>query len=507
MIPENPQERRAGPGGRAALRGTALVLARAPSAQGEVKIGVIARLLHQIWRAVSDGILVLEDEQGELQVFFQRGVPVACASRDPARSLARWLIESGRMDEAAHQAAREEMQAGLSPGAALIAAGVLEPGEPLQAALRAHLKATLVKTVGAKGGRWRFHAGSEFATQIHAVEVLPLQVILEGARAGIPVKHFADALRAVVDAYPTRTGDFQGLLGPAGFTTPDLRLATALDGRSSTRTLLESHKAELKDVLSLVWFLSLIGAIAFHTAPDISTESPGKKAPLPPDRADAVRQAALEILPGSFFHAFGLDMAADAAAVERAYQAIAPRFRPEAFAEYDVGDLADLISAVQDRLTAAHRVLSNDEKRRSYLSFLLLGFELSGARRPGIDIDAEIAFKRGEHALRERRHAQAVSALREAVERNPREPEYAILLACAELFDPVLPIAARVTEARRLAGEALRLTADHPRAIAVLALAAKRAGDVAEARRVVLAGLKVHPYSELLKRASMLVAG
>jgi tetratricopeptide (TPR) repeat protein len=197
--------------------------------------------------------------------------------------------------------------------------------------------------------------------------------------------------------------------------------------------------------------------------------------------------------------------------VERAYQEVSARFHPDGFAEYEVGDLEDLLGAVQDKVTAAHRVLGNDEKRRAYLSFLMLRFELTGARRPGIDVDAEVALKRGERALRARRNAEAVSALKDAVERNAKEPEYVAMLGFAELFDPVLPASERVAEARRCARRALSLAPEHPRALAVLALAEAMGGDLAEARRTAVAALKIHPQSEVLKqvlhRANRVVPG
>ncbi len=494
------------PASSAALRGSQLVLSRVPSARGELKPGVIARVLHQIWRAFSEGILVVDEAGKERRVFFLRGVPVAFHSPDPAESLLGFLAASGRVDEAARATALDGMASGLSAGAALIAAGVLEPGEPLQAALRAHLKAMVIRVVAASRGSWRFHPGAEFGPEVHPVEVLPLQAVLDGARAGIPAKHFADALKAVMDAYPVRTAEFQQLLPAAALSSSDLRVALALEGRTTTREFLDARQKDLKEALSLAWFLSLIGAVSFHDEPAAGDDVYGngkaparRKKPLPSDRAEALRQAALQILPGTYFHALGIDIAADAAEAERAYHEVSTRFHPDGFAEYDVGDLADLLAAVQDKVTAASRVLSNDEKRRAYLSFLVLKLELTGARRTGIDVDAEIALKKGERALVLHRNAEAVAALTAAVERNPKEPEYHAMLGFAELHDPVLPRSQRAAEARRCARKALQLQPDHARAIAVLALAEAMAGDAAEARKVVVAGLKTHPTSEVLK--------
>jgi Flp pilus assembly protein TadD len=74
------------------------------------------------------------------------------------------------------------------------------------------------------------------------------------------------------------------------------------------------------------------------------------------------------------------------------------------------------------------------------------------------------------------------------------------MLAFAELFDPVLARTDRAQEARRAARKALALAPDHPRASAVLALAEEALGGVGEARRIVLAALKVHPASAVLKQ-------
>lgn len=489
----------------APTRGAALVLSRGPAGRGNLKPGAVARTLHQIWRALSEGILVLEQGGRERRLLFLRGAPVACQSDDPAETLVGWLAASGRIDPPRRAAALEGMASGLSPGAALIAAGVLEPGEPLREAMRDHVRAMVVRAVAAKDGRWRFHPGPEFSTEIHAAPMAPLPAILEGARAGIPSKHFADALRGVMDAYPARTGEFQQLLPACALSAHDLRLALSLDGRDTTRAWLDARQKELKEALSLLWFLGLVSGVAFQEEPAAgdayARAAPRKKKPLPPERAEALRQAALQILPGTYFQALGVDIGADTPEVERAYHEVASRFHPDGFAEYEAGDVADLLAAVQDKVTAAWRVLSSEEKRRAYLSFLLPKLELVGARRPGIDLDAEVALKRGERALLARRSAEAVQALRVAVERNPKEPEYHAMLGFAELFDPVLPPASRAQEARRAARRALGLAPEHPRATVVLALAEEALGDAAEARRVVLSALKAHPGSEVLKQA------
>jgi tetratricopeptide (TPR) repeat protein len=453
---------------------------------------------------------VLEGDGPVRRLYFHRGSPVAVESSDPGEALAGWFDATGRLDAAAREAVQDAMAGGLSTGAALIAAGVVEPGEGLLAALRAHVRSLLVTCVGASAGRWRFHVGDEFTTQLQAAEVLPLAPLLEGARAHLPSPHFAEALKAVLEARPARTADYPRLVALVGLGAADQRLLQALEGKPTTRALLEARPTESREALSLLWFLSLIGALVFHEAPadadparPASAGSPGLRPPLPPDRAEAVRQAALRILPGTHFHALGVDIAADAAEVERAYREVSERFHPDAFADWDVGDLHDLLLSVQEKLSAAHRVLGSEEKRRPYLSFLLLKFELSGVRSPGIVLDAELALKRGERALRGRRHGEAVAAFQEAARLNPREPEYLAMLAFAELSAPRRPDRAPAEAAEAAvatASRALALDPGHARAKVVLALAEAAAGRGEAARRAARQALQAHPSSELARR-------
>ena len=490
-------------------QGTARVLAREPTARGAVQPGVVPALLHRVWRSLSEGMLVLEGTGPERRVGFLRGVPVATQSDDPEESLLRWLRNAGRIDATAHDAALAETAGGLSPGAALVAVGAVEAGEPLRETLSAHAKALLVRVVGTREGRWRFHPGNEFLADGPAVEVSPLQAILEGARLGLPTRHLAEALRAVTDACPARSPEFQQLVPGAGLAAADLRMALSLDGRLTTRAWLEARSAEMREALSLLWFLALVGAVVFQEPPAGAADpEPGRAAarrrrPLPPERAEAIRQAALRILPGTYLHALGVEIDADGAAVERAYQSVAARFHPDGFALYELGEVADLLDAIQDKLAAAYRVLGDEARRRAYLGYLLSRLEQAGLRRGGADVDAEVALQRAMRALRAHRPFDALEPLRAAVQRCPRQPEYLAALAFALLVGPAGPAAVGATtaqEARKLARRALTLAPDHPRATAALALAEGALGDPAEARKVTLAALKLHPGSEILKR-------
>jgi CheY-like chemotaxis protein len=476
-----------------------------PEARGDLRVGVVARLVHQIWKGRTDGVLVLEQGGSERRFLFSRGAAAGFWSRDAGESLLRWVTAERGLPDEILESSLEALAGGLTPGSALVAAGVVEAGEPLLALLRSHLAARLARAVGTRDGRWRFHAGREVGVEGVPVELAaPLQPVLQGARAGIPAHHQLLALRAVTSAYPVCSAELQALAPAAALSEVDRRLAATLDGRMTTRDWIDTRRTELRDGLALLWFLSLAGAVVFPDAPTSPTPVPvgsgaRRRRSLPPDRAEALRQAALQIVPASHFRALGLDVTAETDDVERAYHEVAQRYHPDGFAEWDVGDVEDLLTAVQDKVSAAYRALSSADRRRAYLSVLVRRLELTGQRRPGLDPRAEVALFRAERALRARRVGEAISHLRTCVEISPREPEYQAVLAFATLLDPALDPEQRAVEARRLARRALALHPDHPRAMAALSLAQERLADATEARRVALAGLRAHPASPVLR--------
>jgi CheY-like chemotaxis protein len=489
--------------------GIARVLGREPAGQGEVRPGALPLLLHDLWRAAADGILVVASRETTRRVFLLRGAAVDFDSDARAESLGRWLVENGHIGEDQYLASLEAMIPGrLSAGAALVAAGALEAGEPLYAALRAHLRSMVGRCASLREGRWRLHRGAEFASEVQALEIPPLAPVLEGARAGLPLRHFAEALRPYLKAHPARTADFQRLVPLMALRSDDLRLAVTIDGRATLREFLEEREGELRDAWSLLWFLSLTGAVVFAPGPAAGAAAArrgeGRRAPrrrrLPDERAEAIRQAALQILPGSYFKALGVDIAAAPDEIERAWRQVAERWHPDAFAGQDLGELEELLVQILDKVNAAYRVLSNQEKRRAYLAFLLQR-HAEGRRKPDVDPEAEIALKRGERALRLRRIREAIRAFQAAAERSPREPEYLAMLAFATLRDPALEPGERPRAAARVARKALSLDQGCVRAMVALALAEEGEGDVPAARRRLLAALKLAPGNQVARRA------
>jgi DnaJ-domain-containing protein 1 len=95
-----------------------------------------------------------------------------------------------------------------------------------------------------------------------------------------------------------------------------------------------------------------VGAVEFRAAPSEERETRGRaprRRRIPDERAEEIRQAALQILPGSYFKALGVDIAAHPDEIEAAYQEAVARFHPDAFAGQDLGGLEELLAQSSTR--------------------------------------------------------------------------------------------------------------------------------------------------------------
>src|SRR5690606_38491375 len=128
---------------------------------------------------------------------------------------------------------------------------------------------------------------------------------------------------------------------------------------------------DLRDAYSLFWFLQLTETVSFSKAPPASERAdqvvPRRRKPLPAEIATSLREGAVNVIAGSYFKVLGLPITADTEQVEKAYREIASKYHADAYAEYDVAELQDLLDSVQEKLTAAYRVLSLEMKRKAYL--------------------------------------------------------------------------------------------------------------------------------------------
>lgn len=489
--------------------GLQATLSRPAVAAGDLKGYPLPALVHSLHRTRREGVLVVAFRDLTRRVYFLRGGAVNYDSSARQDALPGYLLERKIVTAEQAETVVQGLGSGLRIGAALADAGVDVAGEELLQLLRDYTRDRLAQVVGMREGRYAFYSGNEFEAEVATVEIPALAPLLDGARRSFPLKVLAGPLRTHLGEYPVRSPEFGRDLPVLGLNTDDLKIAMQINGRIVLRDLLAHGRGDLRRAYSLVWFLKLTGGLTFSVTP-VATGSevlsstpdvigPRRRKVLSAETAAALREGAVKIITSSYFRSLGLDIAADAEAVERAYHETAMKFHPDTYAEFDLSDLKDLLDSVQEKLSASYRVLSVDEKRKAYLQYLVSRLDVG--RATTVNVDAEIALRRGEAALKRKDSRSAIQAFEEAISLNPREPEYYSYLAWATYQAGSGPQAERGKAAQKVLRKALSLNPYLERAQIISAIIDSDLGDAPLARKKLLKVLELNPFSQLAKAA------
>ena len=493
----------------APLKGLLAMLVRPAVLSGDLKGFPLPALLVSLYRLRRDGVLVVAHRDLTRRVFFAQGSAVNYDSSARQDALPNYLLQRQVLTEAQVERVVQALGTGLRIGAALNEAGVEAAGEELLHLLRDYTMDRLAQVIGMREGRYAFYPGDEFQSEVATVETPALAPILDGARRAMPLKTLAAPLRAHQGEFPVRTPDFGKDLGALGLNTEDLKIAMQINGRIALRDLLAHGRGDLRRGYSLMWFLRLVGDLSFSqtpvaegpgelaVAPDII--APRKRKALPAETAASLREESVRIITGSYFRCLGLDITAEAEVVERAYQELATRFHPDSYAEFDTSEMKDLLDSVQEKLSAAYRVLAVEEKRKAYLQYLVSRVDVG--RATTVNVDAELMLRRGEAALKRKQYRSAIIHFEEAVTLNPQEPEYYSYLAWVTFLAGVGPQEDRARAAQKVLRKALALNPYLERALIISAIIDSEMSDESSARKKLLKVLELNPHSQLAKAA------
>jgi len=487
------------------------VVSRPPIASGDLKLLPLPSLLHSFHRLQRDGILVVAHRDITRRVYFLKGAPVSFDSSARNDSFSIFLSERGLLTQDQVNAVTRSMAGGLRLSTALADAGVALQGDDLLARLREYVVDRTALVVGMREGRYAFYLGTEFAGEVAKVDVPALAAVLEGARRSFALKVFVQPLRMHGGEFPCRTPQFGQDLPVLGLNRQDLKIAMQLSGRLPLRELVAHGRGELRETCSLLWFLLLCGDAELSPKPVAASEhesayaaatekiAPRKRKGMPAEKVAELRDAAVKVLTGSYFQVLGLDITADSEAVEKAYHEVGIRFHPDTYAEYDTSEIRDLLDSVQDKLSGAYRVLSAEDKRKAYVHYLLS--RSGGARSAPINVDAEIALKRGELAMKRKDFISARQAFEQAVSLNGREPEYYSYLAWTTLVAGNGDRKERLRSAQKIIKKALAMNAYLERPQVIAAIIDLEQGDATAAHKKLIKTLEMNPRSELAKAA------
>lgn len=371
-------------------------------------------LLVQLHAAGFCGRLVATRGDGEKQLDFDGGTPVAARSSFAHDRLGDLLFREGKLTREQHARTRElSVEPGRKTAQLFVELGLLKANE-IFPALRRQTEEILHSLFAWTQGAFRLVAAEVPAEERLRLSAHPWALYLEGVRRKYGLDRLADLVSVDAVLHPTTTLD--QVLGDAALTPAERRVAEVIDGQRTVGELIRIGAAgarpnglgeppragDLLDeagVYGLAWFLLSVGAVRTDAEEEGATaradvravstvvepieaitdsgverrRARRERADTPADRAvdrERVRAKRAQLDDADYFAVLGLERDATPHEIARAYDRLAAEFAPARFAPELALELDADLRLIADTLDEARRVLGDDDVRGAYREHL-----------------------------------------------------------------------------------------------------------------------------------------
>jgi curved DNA-binding protein CbpA len=439
-----------------------------PSAQGSLQQTPLLHLLVYALDRKLTGTLVLEDpERRKHALYFDAGVPVKVRPAEPIQRLGDLLLELGYCSE---QAVKQALERALAEkklfGEVLVADGALER-ETLLEALSEQVSRSIT-TLGALPPETAFgyYEGINYLQRwggTDSAPVAPLALIWRVAR------EHADPLQ--VAHFLGRIGD--GVLrlhveAPVNKLGLDSRTQSAIDVlRAKPQPLSELLGRELLDLdtarrllytLLLVRYIELPGAgtpIGIEPIAPRATISPrpasvtpqaasapaarARPAAAPSPESEALRkeiQRRAEESGQTYYELLGVPPEATVTTIQGAFFQLAKAWHPDRLPA-ELADVRELAARVFSRMSEAHQVLSDPERRKEYDAKTADGGQDAEEQEQVQRVlRAHTSYQKALVLMKKHSMEAAENEARRAAEDDPEQADYVGLVAWLEAMKP-----------------------------------------------------------------------
>ena len=429
--------------------------------EGSLDAVNVPLLLAQAWRDQRSGILELRHVQNERSIDVFEGAPYAFASSAVQDRFAEFLFDTRRIDATARLEVERLAKERGCPHASVVLALKILDAQALYQALREEARRCIAETFEWNAGKytWKPQRADSAARPTSAKpfdlisllqeelprrwgtdrlfrELMQVQdakgdisprfrkVANKFASAGAPAEN---VLRKLDEHLPIGQilGECAG--NPLAAATLWAALHTGVVRLGASGPSLENDPTAFE--------VEVIEATPAFSAGEDSKENADRKSKTNTQESE-LRNEIENFLGnlGSLDHysALGLDEAASAIKIKKAYFKAAKKYHPDALARLGLDDLKGPAAQVFARIAEAFETLSDADKRKAY--------DAGGSEEPEIDTarlaQAETSFRKGEILAKMGNFEGALEYLEPAVELWPEEPEYQAALGWALYKQP-----------------------------------------------------------------------
>lgn len=393
-------------------------------------------ILHHLHGMRATGVLELECGKKKKGIQLRNGYPIAVRSNLVKETLGHMLVRSGRITKGQLSESRRRMNDdGQRQGEILVAMDVLSE-EEVGSALRDQSDAKLFQAFDWEEGKFRFerHARLEKANAI-GLGRSPANLILHGVRAAFPLKR----IDRYMDLHGTRFvqhGEspfyrFQDL----NVDQDEESILRQLDGTQQ----LASFRGENERVRRTVYGLIACGMLELRgkssaMRPDMrsAAKAVAERAKSRDTKCEDAKDPALAELQSlatqlrakSYFEMLEVTTDSNADALRIAYERRLLKTHPDRYSNAGQA-VQDLASEVYRLITQAYETLSDPKRRTEYELSLKRESRDEKEREKGERaLEAQIAFREGELALKTRDYESALMHFGTALQLYPDEGDH-----------------------------------------------------------------------------------
>jgi hypothetical protein len=446
------------------------------------------RLLLKLYREKRTGILSISSRV-KLRLYFVNGIPVFVEGGDFETALGRILMGSGKISKADHEKAVEvAIKNKRRIGDVLAEMGLVSPHE-LNSFLEFQVKEKIINGFNSfVQGTYTFKPESGFVNRIVGYKINLLQVLYEGVKRFVNIPTIEEVFspkdggNAEIKLSPDLRAEISGI----GFNPRESRFIQLLK-EGTINDVLSISRLSREETLKLLYFLHLLDLLKTsnpelrpeakeHPADTTVKSQEAVKAVNTPQediimleeevaeaeskplgegrinarveepkvphyeeiKADRVKRGKKEMITDeilklhsvlnekNYYELLGVNTDSKREEIHAAYFSLAKRFHPDAHPDLD-RDMKQKAEDIFATITAAYQALSDDEERARYDSQAQAGrFQEAKA-----SYDAEVAYRKGEVLLKQRRFDEAQHEFKNATALNPDEATYIGALAWA----------------------------------------------------------------------------
>ncbi len=399
------------------------------SESGSLRETHFGSLLHTLHGSRASGVLFVENGKKKKAIEFRAGYPVAVKSNLVTECLGNMLARRGQLTGTQLEESLQRVKRGEGlQGEILVAMKVLDE-DAIVALLREQAESKLLEVFEWRRGLYRFQVGKKLQrANTLALSGSPASLILEGSRRHVSLQRVDEFLAQHGKAFLTGSDSpfnrFQSL-------DLDQQESALISGLDCSRPLAD-HLDAPEPVRRILYAMAVTELLELTLDAEVGDVSASAAIPIESvasagDESDLRRELtnlAQSLREKNHYEVLDLTTTADDAAVEAAYRRQIQRVHPDRYRASN-GAVRQVADEIYKLFTAAYESIRDAERRSAYAVERKRGVKSQRDEAHSRKMmSAEMAFQRGEAALRQRDYEGALVFFGSAVEQRSDEGVY-----------------------------------------------------------------------------------